>query len=407
MDLTCGLAARHEPELLSEDDVHFRTFQQFFRLLQTLAYQHPPVGLTFGGKRPFFLVDDFSNDPLFLNKPTSDDPTSRQPSLIIQANLSEWSLPLPSATNEFRAEIKGQLYQTKPLYATLKKFQNHDYPYRFLEDALKNQEGSVKTDRFLYHYTLLHRKIFKNVHKLTSVKRLFSGGFYNTKFLEKNIWASDTFAKAANATALLKTELELNYGNFFLKKTTPYFLLNQTQSNFTRMNYSRFSFYEESFFWFSKRVSLLFNLRQNEVKFSYQPYTKPSVENNPLSEDSNLINVPFALIQKAFWLPIGPDFNQTTSLNTTTTQPTLTTLTSKSGIDFLAPQDETVFIDLFQPPVTNYNSSVYPQTVRESQNLSTPLNLHPLSNITVKQPSDFTFTLPIFLAQTLIDESLL
>jgi|TARA_B110000967_G_C18397947_1_gene323185 hypothetical protein len=44
-----------------------------------------------------------------------------------------------------------------------------------------------KTMRFLYNYSFLHRKVFKDAHKITLTKKLISSGFYTDQSLKKNI----------------------------------------------------------------------------------------------------------------------------------------------------------------------------------------------------------------------------
>jgi hypothetical protein len=70
----------------------------------------------------------------------------------------------------------------------------------------------------LYHYSYLHRNILKSSHKLTMVKKLMSSGFYDTKLISNNMWASDVFSKLATPDNVLNSELNLIYGNFFKKK---------------------------------------------------------------------------------------------------------------------------------------------------------------------------------------------
>jgi hypothetical protein len=54
-------------------------------------------------------------------------------------------------------------------------------------EALNNQLASLKSQKYLYNYSFLHRKILKDAHKLTMVKTLFSAGFYDSKLMTNNL----------------------------------------------------------------------------------------------------------------------------------------------------------------------------------------------------------------------------
>jgi hypothetical protein len=56
-----------------------------------------------------------------------------------------------------------------------------------LNETLGNHLNTLKTKKFLYNYSLLHKTILKDAHKLTMVKKLFSLGFFDTKIIEKNL----------------------------------------------------------------------------------------------------------------------------------------------------------------------------------------------------------------------------
>jgi hypothetical protein len=53
--------------------------------------------------------------------------------------------------------------------------------------AVSEQLTLVKTQKFLYNYSFLHRKILKDSHKLTMVKRLITSGFYDTTLTTRNL----------------------------------------------------------------------------------------------------------------------------------------------------------------------------------------------------------------------------
>jgi hypothetical protein len=56
-----------------------------------------------------------------------------------------------------------------------------------LNEAVENQLKTIKSNKFLYNYSFLHRKILKDSHKLTLVKSLLTSGFYDNQLLQKNL----------------------------------------------------------------------------------------------------------------------------------------------------------------------------------------------------------------------------
>jgi hypothetical protein len=67
-----------------------------------------------------------------------------------------------------------------------KLLQNVNY-METLNSTISNQLKTVKSQKFLYNYSMLHRKILKNSHKLTMTKQLLTSGFYDTTLTEKNL----------------------------------------------------------------------------------------------------------------------------------------------------------------------------------------------------------------------------
>ena len=53
--------------------------------------------------------------------------------------------------------------------------------------SIRNHLNSIKWDRWLYKYSLLHRKSLKNTTKLTLTKKTLHLNFYNSKWSDSNI----------------------------------------------------------------------------------------------------------------------------------------------------------------------------------------------------------------------------
>lgn len=160
-------------------------------------------------------------------------------------------------------------------------------------DILENQLSTIKSQKFLYNYSILHRKSIKDAHKLTMVKTLLTSGFYDSTLLENNLWASDFFNKVSKPHDLIESELKLLYKNFFNESYSFNYLLGNEVNNKTLIKLNLLSFYETSYFWFLKRFYLFNNLNTNNFKFTLDSQIKSSIDqevnlNNYLFQ-SNLI----------------------------------------------------------------------------------------------------------------------
>lgn len=133
-----------------------------------------------------------------------------------------------------------------------------------LDSLVHNQINSAKWNRWLYKYSILHRKVFKNSHKLTLSKKLLNSGFYNSNLSKKNLWNSEFFSKSTNfnllhfATSLLQPGVEVSP----LFQT---FSDSKAIYNFQHSQLSNLSVHETSFFWFLKRFYFFSNLGNNRI----------------------------------------------------------------------------------------------------------------------------------------------
>ncbi len=146
------------------------------------------------------------------------------------------------------------------LVSFFKKNKNLD----LLDSLIRNQIISAKWNRWLYKYSILHRKVFKNSHKLTLSKKILNSGIYNNDLAKKNLWNSEFFNKSANfnllhfATSLLQFRNEAtSYSQNFNNSK---FVYNLSHSHFSNLNAQ-----ESSFFWFLKRFYFFSNLGSNRV----------------------------------------------------------------------------------------------------------------------------------------------
>jgi hypothetical protein len=134
---------------------------------------------------------------------------------------------------------------------------------------LKNQLNISKWNKWLYKYSILHRKILKNSHKITLSKRLINNGFFNNFSFDKNIWTSE-FLNKVNSNSPVSSIYNLNYNNLFNSDSRSYsssYLLNN--NNYSENNtLNLLNFYEKSYFWFIKRFYFFNTLGSNFIKSS-------------------------------------------------------------------------------------------------------------------------------------------
>ena len=155
---------------------------------------------------------------------------------------------------------------------------------------VKNQTTSAKWNRWLYRYSILHRKILKFSHKITLSKRLINSGFYDSKIFEKNIWANEHLNKI-NTNNSFSSFFSNLYPNLFYK------------NNLTNLNYKATSinngsqkeslmllnFYENSYFWYLKRFYLFNTLPNNFIKSKLKKNNETSLL-DPISDKNYSLN---------------------------------------------------------------------------------------------------------------------
>lgn len=129
---------------------------------------------------------------------------------------------------------------------------------------LTDQLNTAKWDRWLYRYSLLHRKIIKNSHKTTMIKKLLNSGFYNNDLFDKNIWASENFQKFSKKSSMLNSYFNTYYPSLF--GTNDLWNSNKIQTKNSLTSFNFLNFYEKSYFWFLKRFYTYNSLQSNSVK---------------------------------------------------------------------------------------------------------------------------------------------
>jgi hypothetical protein len=278
-----------------------------------------------------------------------------------------------------------------------------------LYESLENQLNSLKVSKFLYHYSYLHRNILKNSHKLTMVKKLMSSGFYDTKLVSNNMWASDVFSKLNNPGTTLNSELNLVYGNFFKNKFFNNHLLNNYSINTSINSLNLLSFYEKSYFWTLKRLHNFNSLFANNIKFSLRPFTKPAFDTNT-EINSSLNNVTLAfksdLVTTSRFLNYSLPIQ---NINSTPNQlPVNSTYTKdlflvKSELALVSVDEETVLVELSNSPSSS--TPIFPFfTTTNNLPASTYLQNNSFKKPTKLQSKLFTQNSTSFLNSTFLND---
>ena len=156
-----------------------------------------------------------------------------------------------------------------------------------INSSLKNQLNSSKWNRWLYRYSILHRKILKNSHKITLSKKLINSGFYDSNLFNKNIWASEHFSNIKSLETL-NSFFNIYYGNVF-NLNLPQFLNYKMLENNTNQKVSLnfLNFYENSYFWYLKRFYLLNTIPSNFIKSSSMTKSQNFKFSNSLTNYDN------------------------------------------------------------------------------------------------------------------------
>ncbi len=230
-----------------------------------------------------FLLNNYSNYFDLKNKSNN--------SLQLLNSRYEWNIY--NFNNEI--EYYSFLLKNKNGFFFLNDFNYQSFSYFIsnfselwvLNDFIKNQLNAAKWNRWLYRYSILHRKILKNSHKITLSKKLINSGFYDSKIFDKNIWATEHLNKINNIE-IFSSIFRTYYNSIFDYTGTP-FLNHKIYLNNNFNQKSSFNFlnlYENSYFWYLKRFYLFNTLNNNTIKsnINYK-------QNNLISSHPDNINI--------------------------------------------------------------------------------------------------------------------
>lgn len=122
------------------------------------------------------------------------------------------------STLDTQAQIlRGPFYLTSLDYNFL-TLVNELPELRFVATHLRSGLKLNKSIRWLYRYSMLHRKSTKRAHFLTLTKQFVSSGFFGEHMTARNLWAAGTFFPATfnspKIASIVGAQYRLLYGNW-------------------------------------------------------------------------------------------------------------------------------------------------------------------------------------------------
>jgi len=183
--------------------------------------------------------------------------TTSSPSLRLFNVRHDWNLSVfdieANKYHIFNSNVLGGFYLSNFSFSKLSSYSNFSELWNISAFA-RNQINAAKWNRWLYKYSILHRRFLRNSHKITLTKKLFASGFYNNQFFNRNTW-NTAHVKSIDNTFIHNLS-SIYYKNLFQSTSTLNWqsqTLNSTHAFSTKKNITFFSFYENSYLWVAKR----------------------------------------------------------------------------------------------------------------------------------------------------------
>jgi len=286
----------------TQHKVHQQLYKQLYHSLKLMRVAHMnPVTLISNCSQPNRTVRWFSDIQLFkINQLETffnltlnfKEKHESSPLYTLDEKLTNCEWNLHSFGNELTkvdyAEDaliwqQGTFYLFNQDFNKLNRFGLANSEYVNFSTALTDQLNILKWSRWLYRYNILHRKLIDNSHKITNTKKLVSNGFYDSRLMSHNLWASNFFSQKQNKR-LLKTQTNALYGDVFglNKKLVSYYQTLGTTS--LNKGLSHLSFYEKSYFFFLHRFQLLNRMVNLNISSNHIPSKSKNIN---LSDNLN------------------------------------------------------------------------------------------------------------------------
>lgn len=281
-----------------------------------------------------------------------NSPTQTEVSLGFLDTKATWGLKLNSHSTLKRGPLTAGFFS----YSHYQNLFNKIQTSAILDESLRSQLMLLKSNRFLYNYSFLHRKVLKNTHKITTIKRLLGVTWYDSKLISKNIWASDTFNSLLNSQAFLKSGLDLSYGSLARDKSEVSSLKAPYSLNEAQISFDAFRHYEESFFWLMKRIYRLNHLTLANNSLSFQ-LIQANFKNNQLATSGLMHSTPYSakLIDNLFTIDLQNSPVTTTTANSSLPKAAKDLFISFWENDLLTGDDELLLAEFTSTPTYKKN----------------------------------------------------
>ena len=219
-----------------------------------------------------------------------------KPLLLTKSSLlaNRWSLSTLNneAVSRNVSTCTGLYSMNNYSFRQLTKLSTSQPELRNLSTLYSNYINIARTDRWLYRYSMLHRKSLRKAHDLTLAKRLTSLGFFSESLASNNLWASIFIENTSNLQSTLSNLYTSLYGNIWQGNTLGYHNESSTNSN----PLTSLEFFETSYFWVLKRFYVTNNLNTHTTSSNIQPnmttnLTKLHVTTNLQTQQSKLLRL--------------------------------------------------------------------------------------------------------------------
>ena len=240
-------------------------------------------------------------DYLLLNSPNS--PTSTYFNECCHWTLSSFNTELQRNSSSVKS-LNGLFYSSKLSHLKLNQLTTAVPELAGLRHSVEDQLSTIRWQRWLYKYNILHRSALKNTLYLTSTKKLLSTGFYSSTMSTNNIWASSTLNNESGGSAAIQNLTRAIYGDFSGVDMSRSTHLTSSSNFYSSASLSSLSFYELSYHWFIQRFYQFNTLAANGV--SVTPALRTSTYGDLTSNFQNYerLSTEFDLAStKSFKLP--------------------------------------------------------------------------------------------------------
>ncbi len=191
--------------------------------------------------------------------------------------LSSFNTELQRNSNSVKS-LNGLFYSSELSHLKLSQLTTTVPELSSLRHSVEDQLATIRWQRWLYKYNILHRSALKNTLYLTSTKKLLSTGFYSSTMSTNNVWASSTLGNGSGDTAAVQTLTRAIYGDFLGLDASRNAHLAGSANFYSSASLSSLSFYELSYHWFIQRFYQFNTLATNSV--STNPSLKASTYSN-------------------------------------------------------------------------------------------------------------------------------